>query len=230
MNTRSRRVTRQLHFRALAVLLPLGLCLVCAGPARSADKTLSDAEIKTALADLKSPNADTRKAAAERLAKAEPDSAHRTKVATALEAGMVDPSIFARGAIAKALGSWGGDKNVQPMIVLLSHKDIFIRGAAMEVLGALKNERGSRAVAMKLESGSDRGGAGKALKAMGPVAEKAVIPYTRSADAATRAEACHVLKEIGGSASVKPLQVVSRDPDPKVASAAKEALDTVKGR
>ena len=200
-----------------------------AGPARSAE-TLSDADVKKALNELRSPNPDTRKAAAERLAKADPDDGHRSKVATALQAAMTDPNIFARGAVVKALSVWGNDKNVTGMIELLSHKDIFVRGAAMEVLGALKNERGARAVATKLESGFDRGGASKSLKAMGPVAEKPVLPYTRNSDPAVRAEACHVLKEIGGSASVKALTAISRDPNPMVSSAAKEALDQAKSR
>jgi HEAT repeat protein len=229
MNARFRCSPRQRRLQALAFLLPLGLCLAPASPARSAD-TLSDAEVKTALTELKSPNPDTRKAAAQRLAKADPDAAHRTKVASALQASMVDPNIFARGEVVKALRVWGTDKNVPGMIELLGHKDIFIRGAAMEVLGALKTERGARAVAAKLESGFDRGGAGKSLKAMGSVAEKPVLPYTRSPDPAVRAEACQVLKEIGGSASVKALTAISNDPNPKVSSAAKEALDKVKGR
>jgi HEAT repeat protein len=229
MNARFHRLARQGRLHALTFLLPLGLCLASAGAARSAD-TLSDADVKKALAELKSGNPDTRKAAAERLAKAEPDATHRTKVASALQAEMLDSNIFARGAVVKALSVWGTDKNVPGMIELLSHKDIFIRGAAMEVLGALKNERGARAVATKLESGFDRGGAAKSLKAMGPVAEKPVLPYTRSSDAAVRAEACNVLKEIGGSGSVKALTAISRDPDPRVATAAKEALEKVKGR
>jgi HEAT repeat protein len=229
MNARFRCVTRQRRLQALAFLLPLGLCLASAGPARSAD-TLSDAEVKKALGELKSGNPDTRKAAAERLAKAEPNDAQRTKVASALQASMTDPNIFARGEVAKALSVWGTKKNVSPTIELLSHRDGFIRASAMKVLGALKDERGARAVAAKLESRSDRGGAAESLREMGPVAEKPVLPYVRSPDPAVREEACKVLKEIGGSGSVKMLTSISNDPNPAVATAAKEALDKVKGR
>jgi HEAT repeat protein len=229
MNTRFPCVTRQRRLQALAFLLPLGLCLASARPARSAD-TLSDAEVKKALAELKSAKPDTRKAAAERLAKAQPDEAHRAKVAAALQASMLDPDIAARGEVAKALGVWGTKKNVSPMIELLSNRDIYVRGAAMEVLGALKDERGARAVAAKLESAFDRVGAAKSLKEMGSVAEKPVLSYTQSPDPAVRAEVCNVLKEIGGSASVKALRAISKDPNPAVAAAAKEALEQAKSR
>jgi hypothetical protein len=201
-----------------------------AGGGGSPGIPLADTDLDQALKDLKSTNADTRKAAAEQLARAAPDDAHRAKVASALTAVMTDPNIFVRGAAAKALRVWGSKEDVPSLLKLLDHSDVFVRSTAMEALGPLQDERAAKAIAPRLDNGFDRGAASKSLKAMGPVAEKFVIPLLASADAFTRTEACKVLKEIGGSASVDALQAASKDSNAMVARAAKEALNRAQSR
>jgi HEAT repeat protein len=215
-----------------AVLL-LG-CYLLLGSVRPAlaapGDTAVDADTKKTLADLRSPNPEKRKSAAEQLAKATPDDATRVKVAAALEVAMADPSIAVRGPVTKALIVWGGKENVRGLIRLVGHNDIFVRHGAMEVLGQLQDDRATKPVAARLAVGVDRGAAGQSLRKMGVSAEKAVIPYTGNPDPRTREEACMVLKEIGGKASVYALKIASKDPDPKVVAAAKDALDSAKTR
>ncbi len=215
-----------------ALLLAGCLFLANARPARTAQSggSLSDADAKQALADLKSSNHDKRKSAAEMLAKTSPDEAHRAKITAALCNLMSDTNGNVRSAAAKALDAWAGKESVTRLVPLVSHRDIFVRHDTMEVLGHVPDSRAAAAVAARLTNGLDRGAAGKSLKAMGSAAESSVIPFVGSRDPRVREEAVSVLKEIGTRKSLNALSGARGDPDPKVAAAAKEAFDAVKGR
>jgi ribosomal protein L12E/L44/L45/RPP1/RPP2 len=80
------------------------------------------------------------------------------------------------------------------------------RNEVIEALGRIHTAAAAEAVVSRISDGGARGKCGEALRAMGPVAEKATLPCIKSQDMWTRAEAYKVLKEIGGRASIKEMQ------------------------
>jgi predicted Zn finger-like uncharacterized protein len=200
-----------------------------AEPPKVARKPLSDAELKQALADLKSDNLFTRRGAADRLANAEPGGP-RGEVAKALEALLNDPDVFARQAGVKALEVWGGKDNVPALLKLVGHTDPFTRWAVIDALGKFKDARAAEPVAERLVDFGDRGHAAQTLRAIGPAAEKAVGKHLTSGDLFLRRDACLILKDIGTKESVPVLEVASKDSNPFVSGAAQEALKAIAER
>jgi S1-C subfamily serine protease len=186
------------------------------------------AGVAEALGQLKASDTAVRRAAAERLAKMRPDDPQRAEVAKALEGLVSDPDIFTRGAVVRALVVWGDKENVPGLLPLVADKDIFVRGAAMDVLAALKDERAAEPVAKRLSDGFDRGKAIATLKAMGPVAEKAVAKRLTSDIKEVQVACCKLLGDIGTKESVAALEEAAKDADPAVSKAAADALAKVK--
>jgi S1-C subfamily serine protease len=190
-------------------------------------------EVEKALADLKSMDNRTRSAAADRLAKAyAPLEDHRVEVAKALEALVIDKDLSIAQAALRALTIWTVSENVAGLAKYLERDDIDQRrGAILAIVATYKDPAAAKGIANCLVSGSERGAANKALKAIGPAAEKAVIPYLTHKDTWVIYESCLVLKEIGSSESISPLQaVLDKKPDPFVSGAANDALQALKKR
>src|SRR5262249_43603123 len=125
---------------------------------------------------------------------------------------------------------WATRAEVPALLNVLDHESGVVRAAALEALGNLKDQRAVAPVALRLLQG-DRGHAGKALRAMGPMAEKEVLKYLRDTDAGVRAEACKVLKRIGTGESGAPLDALrGREPHRAVRVAAQDALQTIAAR
>jgi formylglycine-generating enzyme required for sulfatase activity len=187
------------------------------------DKIPSNPEVIALLGKMKSTDWKVRSAAAQQLINIEAD-ANRVAVAAALEVMMDDENIFVISGAASALCVWGDKKNVPGMIRYTTDKNIHHRGHACLVLAALKDERGAEAVAERLTSGTDRGAASEFLKKMGPIAEPAVLKRLKHPMKEVRIEACKILAEMGTDKCVAPLEEATRDMDPEVAKAAREAL------
>jgi len=66
--------------------------------------------------------------------------------------------------------------------------------------------------------------------ALGPAAEKAVLPYLKNADVFVRQEVCKVLEVIGTQRSVVPLQAALTDSNGLVRMAAENALTALQER
>lgn len=85
-------------------------------------------------------------------------------------------------------------------------------------------------MAGRLSDFLDRPKAARALTAMGPLAEKAVVPLVGKGDPPTRMAACGVLAAVGTPESLPALEAAARDPDRNVARAAADAVLAIKGR
>jgi predicted Zn finger-like uncharacterized protein len=180
-----------------------------------------------ALYDLQSPNQGRRADAVRRLKDMRPDE-HREEVRKALEAHINDPDIFLRGDIIEALGVWGNKESVPLLLKALN--DEHARSAAIQALGRLKDERAVEPLAERLENFFSRHDAEEALKAMGPMAEKAVIPRLRHHDDGVRGSACEVLRAIGTKESLPALQVVVDEKNFFISPKAEEAIRAIKAR
>jgi hypothetical protein len=141
-----------------------------------------------------------------------------------------DQSQEARTAAVKGIARWAGKDAVPLLAKRLEPFDPFAKVVVFDALVEIKTEAAAQAVAKRLSDIHDRGNAAKALKAMGPVAEKFVLPLLTSGDLHLRAEAAKVLAEIGGRDSIAPLEKAVKDNNPFYSQAATEALAAVKAR
>lgn len=190
------------------------------------------ADVAAALADLKGADARKKQAACDKLGKMyTPLSDRRVAVAAALEAELASKDHFHRMAALRGLEVWAGPENAKGLIAAVGSDDIFTRKPAVVILGRLKVAEAAPAIAKLLPGLGDRAEASTALKAIGPPAEKAVIPFVSHQDGFTGAEACHILKEIGGPESIAAIErLLAGKPNFVVAPAANEALRALKAR
>jgi hypothetical protein len=190
------------------------------------------ADVAAALADLKGSDTRKKSAACDRLGKMyAPLPDRRVEVAAALEAELASKDHFYRMTVLRGLDVWAGPENATGLITAVGSDDIFTRKPAVVILGRLKVAEAAPAIAKLLPGLGDRAEASTALKAIGPPAEKAVIPYVSHQDGFTGAEACHILKEVGGADSVAAIErLLAGKPNFVVAPAANEALRALKAR
>jgi predicted Zn finger-like uncharacterized protein len=162
--------------------------------------TKQSAILDAALAELKSPNANVRKTAAEWLAKANPNTDRRGEVAGALEGFLTEQDWGARNAGLDALAIWATKDTVPALLDALKDDNVGandIRHRAMRILGKLKDERAAAPLCHRLSNFFDREEASKALQELGPVAEKEVAKYVFDKDPGIREKAQLLIKGYG---------------------------------
>jgi HEAT repeat protein len=164
------------------------------------EQTLAD------IADARKPRART---ALQTLAKLRPDEASRAKVAPALNAALLDPDPGVRDDALNAARVWASKANTAILLTLLAK---FRTGGAacdprvLDILGSLQDPAAAPALAAGLTRPRELDAAVKALIALGPAAEEAVLPYLQSTDRGAQYAACWVLGEIGTRKSLAPLE------------------------
>jgi hypothetical protein len=156
------------------------------------------------------------------------------KVAKSLESLLVDSDHVKadiRTDAAKAMKNWSTAENVPAMVtVLTTDKSSVIRVAVIEALSKHRTDLVIGALAQQLSDASTRVAAGKALMAIGPAVEDAVLKRMEGEDAWTRVEACEVLGTIGTKKSLPTLEKATKDPSWLVTKPAEKALDAIKLR
>lgn len=126
------------------------------------------------------------------------DDKSKVAVAKALEPFLSDSHPFVRRDAFKALSRWGSKDNVPALLVFLAdNKSSLQRHEVIAFLGNLKDPRAAEPLARRLTNFSDSGHASKALQAIGPAAEDAVLPFLKDKDRRARDEAVRILAAIG---------------------------------
>src|SRR5262249_2632192 len=148
-------------------------------PPKEERVALTGAELNQALEDLKAADVFRRRAALDKLAKAEPKT-RRDEVLKALDSVYGDSDGGIRTSAVKVAALWGPKECVPSLLKLLKDDWPFVRAAVLEAFGKLKDERTVEAVAECVPR--DRGTASSALRAMGSMAEKAVTKLLRHED------------------------------------------------
>jgi HEAT repeat protein len=160
--------------------------------------------------------ADARKArsrtALQNLAGLRPDGASRPRVSQALNSPLLDADPAVRADALAAVHIWGTKENTTTLLTALakfpgngSGRDPCI----LDALPSLQDPAAAPTLAEGLTQPQEVGPAVKALTAMGPAAEKAVIPYLESTSPTGRYAACWVLTEIGTQKSLSPLEAAA---------------------
>jgi hypothetical protein len=193
-------------------------------------KPISEAELTRAIADVKGGKFKGAQAA-DRLAKAIPVEARRKEVVETLTAAAKSGEDgFLCPAATKALKTWATTQDAKTFIELLKDRNLWVRKAAMEGLGELKDAKGAEAVAEKMIDFPSRGDAVASLKAMGSVAEKPVIALLKDRDWGVRMDACKVLAVIGTKESLPALKKAKEDNNGLVKNEAENAIKAIEGK
>jgi HEAT repeat protein len=173
-------------------------------------------QIEQVLADLTQAEAARRRAALKYLSgHLKADEQNRLKLSRALNSVLEDRDNGVREDALHAVKVWGSRENTRTLLRLLEgnaeEKKPFGRsGYIVEILGVLKDPEAAPALARGLANVFERGHVIKALKSMGPGAEKAVIPYLHAEDRAVREEACRILAAIGTRQSLAALKAAAQ--------------------
>jgi HEAT repeat protein len=175
--------------------------------------TKDDVLITQCVADLGSTENETKRLAAEDLAKVKVDSGRRDEVARALDPLVTDTDFRVQGAAVNALGTWAIKDNA---LALAKTLDTGVRDKALAILVSLKpvdNDQALALVAQHLQK-PDRRKFSVALVQMAqptkvePIA--VAVLGNPANDRFTREEAVEMLALVGSKASLLPLQTVAR--------------------
>jgi HEAT repeat protein len=133
------------------------------------------------------------------------------------------------GACGDLLHHWvaPGYADVYRIIHLIDSHNGHVAAGALRALGRMQDQRGIEMVAERLPF--DWNVAGKALRDLGPIAEKATWPALKARKEAV-GEACRVLKVIGTKESIPALQPLLTEKNEFLIAAAKTAIRWIQVR
>jgi hypothetical protein len=200
-------------------------------PPPAPPRKLSGADLDKIIADLKSPELETRRSAMRQLNGANIDSPSPELIS--LVTGMaLDSDQFVRMSAANFLGNYATTNEVPVLIKLAKDSDWNARSSAIKALGKLKDERAIQPLADQIARGSSMYGqdASAALINIGAPAEKAVLGLLAEHNLETQRQACNILQQIGTAESLEPLQKLAGDSDQSISQAATEAIRMIKLR
>lgn len=190
---------------------------------------VSKGDIAGLLEEMKDSNKHKARAAIDKLAKAIPEG-DKEAVSKALVESLKTGDHFTKISAAKALVVWGTASASPILLEEVKGKDVFVRKAALDALGVLKPKEAPAVIAPMLIEHSTRGDAANALKAMGSMAEKAVLPYLEDRDAFVQMEACKVLEVIGTKESLEKIKKYGASGKPFASDVAKKATQAIEQR
>ena len=163
------------------------------------------------LAGIQNPDLFRRREALQKLAATPVDAGRKAEVSNALSGLLRDMDRSTREYAARCLGTWAAPAGVTALAdAMKAEKDVFLQRVMVESLEKLKDPAAAEALASLLGTPSGRP-AEKALRAIGPAAEKAVQPYLdASKPVNARRAACQILKDIGTKDSLPALQACAQ--------------------
>jgi len=140
--------------------------------------------------------------ALKRVEQTQPSEQLRGQVAEALKALLDGDDQSLRKEAIRTLATWGTSEVVPDLIELLKDADGFVRQEAIRALGRLNDEHAIEPLCRLLGTEHE---AERALIAMGPAVEDAVLASLDPADESRFRAACDVLGEVGGKKSIEKL-------------------------
>jgi hypothetical protein len=187
-----------------------------------------DAALDKALADLGSPERFVAAMAIDPLAGMTPNQ-RRPEVAQKLAAVLASPDKALRRDAIKALGVWGTANEIPALIEMLADRETMRE--ALQVIGRFRDPRAVEPVVRCFRDDTVMHPAQDALREMGPMAEKAVLPILQNLQDINRCRATiDLLKDIGTQESVPALQALVASNDLFLSGAAREAIAAITAR
>ncbi len=183
--------------------------------------------VTRSLIELKSSDPWKRRRAMERLQRTTADGRVDQVVAALIPQLEGDDGGLASEA-AKALGVWRSPEAMTALIGRMSENRHFVRSDSIKALGKYKDLKAAEAVASVIKD--DIFATEEALKAMGEVAEPALIPLLRHGESSVRSHVCRILAVIGGQETLAAMKSLPADPDFGVRVAANDAWKQIIAR
>ncbi|MGA2035134.1 MAG: SHD1 domain-containing protein, partial [Thermoguttaceae bacterium] len=171
-------------------------------------KAISTADRSKLLADLRSTAPMVARQAAQRLSKSIADDSV-ADVSRALVRAMKSGDDWLKADCLAALEVWATPQAEAAVIDASTSKSFLVRNPAVKLLGKkFKSPAAAEAVAAQFPQ--CRMDVAAALKAMGPVAERAALPFLADRDVWVRSDAVGVLGEVGGAKSLAALKAEAK--------------------
>ena len=186
----------------------------------------ADAVTKSMI-ELKSGHLGRRTLALQRLQRSVPDG-RIDQVFEVILPLLEDDDLFLVVEVVKTLAVWKSPEAMQGLIGRLRDNRHFVRSEAIKALGKYPELRAAEAVVTVMKE--DGFAVEDALKAMGEVAEPALIPVLRNADSGLRRHACRILAQIGGQATLAAMPALPPDSEFSVRVATNEAMKQIVAR
>jgi hypothetical protein len=183
--------------------------------------------VTRSLIELRSSDRGKRSRALDRLQRSTPDG-RVDQVVGILVPFLDDDEGFFVTDVIKTLAVWKSPEALTGLIARTRDNRHFVRGEAIKALGKYPELRAAEAVVAVMNE--DRHNAEESLKAMGTVAEPAVISVLRNPDPDMRRQACQILSQIGGQDTLKEMQSLPADPDTFTRMAAQDAWKKIVAR
>jgi len=204
-------------------------------PDGDADNRTKAGSIDALLAQLADGNHFEQREALQRIGRMEPSDvseAERALVAKRLNQLAQRDDMMLQGDVIRTLGTWGDAQSVDALIALLGdHRARLARDDVYFALGRLKDPRAAAPVARRLGEFMEREGAVGCLRALGPLAEDALIAVAPANDADVCIAALTLLGEFGTEKCIDTLRSAQqRTTNPAVRETAKQALRSVRLR
>jgi hypothetical protein len=202
-----------------------------ANPAQPAPPSVTgDAKLDKALADLAGDNSVAWQVAADQLAKMKPNQ-HRAIIAQKLAERATTPELFPRLSIIQALGVWATPLEVPVLIDALRDENIQARSEAFRSLAKTRDKQAVAPLVHAFVEGTNRFEAEEALKELGPLAEKELLPILdKDQDMFLRIATINILREIGTQESIPALKAVIAENVAALKFPAQDAIKAINGR
>ena len=200
-------------------------------PPPPAPRILSSADLEKVVADLKSPELETRRGALRQLNGIEIQSPS-PELVDLVGAMALDSDQFTRMTAANFLSTHATSNQVPVLLKLLKDSDWSAGQPAIKALGRLKDERAIQPLADLMARGASMYGqdTSSALINIGAPAEKVVIGLLNERNTETLRQACAILQQIGATDSLEPLHKLVSNSDQQVSQAAAEAVRAINQR
>ena len=192
-------------------------------------KAQNDVFFQKLRADLDDANVFTRRDALMRLATMQPNDQRAAVAAKLVPLTEIDDPHIRRPAVV-ALGVWGTAKEVPALLKALDHDDPFTRREALKVIGRFRDAQTLAPVIRCFRDFQTRADADKALRELGPMAEKDVLALLQERDVFLKKAAIQVLADIGAEASVPALQQAAASGNIFLVEPARQALTAIADR
>jgi HEAT repeat protein len=166
----------------------------------------ADRLLQQAVADVSTSDIPRSVAALQYLAGSRLNEAYREQVSQALNGALLDPNDAIRENALDALRVWSSKENTPALLAILGNHGEANERRVTALLGRLQDPAAARVLAQGLMFDDQRIATIRALEAIGPAAEDAVIPCLESQEREVRFAAVGILGDIGTGKSIQPLQ------------------------
>ena len=191
-----------------------------------------DRELSQLLSDLISQDVQVRQQALNGLLQFPVQESRRSDVTKRVEEVLESGDTVTRQKVLQVLARWHDKRTVKILVrVINASRDGGIRKTGISALGSIGSAASCAALAPLMDAAptQELSAVGRALRVAGPIAEDVVGQLLQHTRETVRIEACDVLRQIGGTRSIRRLSdVAQQDTSSNVRKAASHAIKRIK--